>query len=40
MKAKVEIKPYKDEIDATKLNCWLQHLEVYFSFHNIDEEKK
>jgi hypothetical protein len=34
------IKPYQVEIDALKLNHWLQQLEVYFSFHHIDEEKK
>jgi len=34
----VDIKPYQGEIDAIKLNNWLQQLEVYFSVHNIDEE--
>jgi hypothetical protein len=40
MEAKVDIKPYQGEIDAVKLNHWLQQLEVYFSVHNIDEEQK
>jgi hypothetical protein len=30
---------YQGEIDALKLNHWLQQLEVYFSVHHIDEEK-
>jgi hypothetical protein len=40
MEVKVDIKPYQGEIDALKLNHWLQQLEVYFSVHNIDEEQK
>jgi hypothetical protein len=40
MEAKVDIKPYQGEIDALKLNHWLQQLEVYFSIHHIDEEQK
>jgi hypothetical protein len=40
MEVKVDIKPYQGEIDAVKLNHWLQQLEVYFSVHHIDEEKK
>jgi hypothetical protein len=40
MEAKVGIKPYQGEIYVVKLNHWLQHLEVYFSVHNIDKEKK
>ena len=40
MEAKVDIKSYQGEIDALKLNNWLQQLEVYFSIHQIDEEKK
>jgi hypothetical protein len=40
MEAKVDINPYQGEIDALKLNHWLQQLEVYFSIHHIDEEKK
>jgi len=38
MEAKVDIKTYQGEIDVVKLNHWLQHLEVYFSVYNIDEE--
>jgi hypothetical protein len=40
MEAKVDIKPYQGEINCVKLNHWLHQLEVYFSVHNIDEEKK
>jgi hypothetical protein len=40
MKSKVDINPYQGDIDALKLNCWLQQLEVYFSTHHIDEEQK
>jgi hypothetical protein len=40
MEGKVKINPYQGEIDALKLNHWLQQLEVYFSVHHIDEEKK
>ena len=40
METKVNIKPYQGEIDALKLNHWLQQLEVYFSIHHIDEEQK
>jgi hypothetical protein len=36
----VDIKPYQDDIDALKLNPWLQQLEIYFSFHHIGEEQK
>ena len=39
MEAKVYINPYKGEIDALKLNHWLQQLEVYFNVHHIDEEQ-
>jgi hypothetical protein len=39
MEVKVDIKPYQGEIDVVKLNHWLQQLEVYFSVHNIEEEK-
>jgi hypothetical protein len=39
MEAKVNINPYHGDIDLLKLNHWLQQLEVYFSFHLIDEEK-
>jgi len=35
VEAKIYIKPYVDEIDALKLNQWLQHLEVYFSVHEV-----
>jgi hypothetical protein len=40
MEVKVDINPYQGEIDALKLNHWLQQLEVYFSIHHIDEEKR
>jgi hypothetical protein len=40
MEVKVDINPYQGEIDALKLNHWLQQLEVYFSIHHIDEEQK
>jgi hypothetical protein len=40
MEAKVYINPYQGEIDALKLNHWLQQIEVYFSFHHIDEKQK
>jgi hypothetical protein len=39
MEAKVEINPYQGEINALKLNHWLQQIEVYFSVHHIDEGK-
>jgi hypothetical protein len=38
VEAEVDIKSYQGEIDAIKLNQWLQPLEVYFSAHNILEE--
>ena len=37
---KVDIKPYHGEIDSLKLNHWLEKLEVYFSFHQIEEGLK
>jgi len=40
MEAKVNIKPYHSEINALKLNHWLQQLEVYFSNHRIEEGQK
>jgi hypothetical protein len=40
MEEKVDINPYQGEIDALKLNYWLQQLEVYFSVHDIDEEHR
>jgi hypothetical protein len=39
MEVNVDIKPYQGVIDDVKLNPWLQQLEVYFSVHNIEEEK-
>jgi hypothetical protein len=40
MEVKVDINPYQlGDIDALKLNHWLQQLEVYFSICRIDEEK-
>jgi len=40
VEVKVDIKPYQEEINVVEFNQWLQQLEVYFSFHNIGEEKK
>jgi hypothetical protein len=40
MEVKVDIKPYLGEINAIKLNHWLQQLEVYFSIYHIEEEQK
>ena len=40
MEEKVDINPYQGDIDVVKLNHWLQQLEVYFSVHNINEERK
>jgi hypothetical protein len=37
MEAKVDINPYQGDNDALKQNHCLQHLEVYFSIHHIDE---
>jgi hypothetical protein len=39
MEVKVDISPYKGDIDALKLNNWFQQLEFYFSIHHIEEEK-
>ena len=39
MEVKVDINTYQGEIDALKLNLWLQQLEFYFSVHHIDEEQ-
>jgi hypothetical protein len=39
MEAKVDKNPYQGEIDALKWNHWLQQLEVYFTVHDIDEDK-
>ena len=39
MEAKVYINSYHNEIDALKLNHWLQQLEVYFNIHQIEEEQ-
>jgi hypothetical protein len=33
VEAKVDIKPYDDEVDVIKVNHWLQKLKVYFSVH-------
>jgi hypothetical protein len=40
MEVKVDVNPYQAEIDALKLNHWLQQPKVYFNIHHIDEEKK
>jgi hypothetical protein len=39
MEVKVDIKTKQSEINAVKLNNWLQLLEVYFNVHHIEEEK-
>jgi hypothetical protein len=36
----VDIKPYVGEVDAIKLNQWLQQMEVYFSVHEVTRKKK
>jgi hypothetical protein len=36
----VDIKKYQGNINAFKLNHWLQQLDVYFSNHHIDKEQK
>lgn len=35
VEAKMDTEPYEGEVDAVKLNYWLQQLEVYFSVHYI-----
>jgi hypothetical protein len=35
----MDVKTYQSEINVVKFNQWLQYLEVYFSVHNIREEK-
>lgn len=35
VEAKVDIKPYVGEVDAIKLNQWLQQMEVYFNIHEV-----
>ena len=39
MEVKVDINPYQVDIDALKLNHWLQQLEIYFSVQYLDEGK-
>jgi hypothetical protein len=39
MEVKVDIKPYKSDIGVVNLNHWLQILEAYFNFNNIDRPK-
>ena len=39
MEVKVDINPYQCDIDALKMNHWLQQLEIYFNFHHIYEKK-
>jgi hypothetical protein len=39
MDVKVDINLYQGEINALKLNHWLQQLEVYFNIHHIDKEQ-
>jgi hypothetical protein len=38
MEEKVYINTYKGDIDALKLNHWLQQLEFFFNVHHIDEK--
>ena len=40
MEEKVEKNPYQSEINALKLNHWLQQLEFYFRIHHKDKGKK
>jgi len=40
VEAKVDIKPYAKEVDAIKLNQWIQQLEVYFSVHKATWKQK
>jgi hypothetical protein len=40
MEKKEDINPNQGDIDALKLNDWLQQLEVYFRIHHKYEEKK
>lgn len=40
VEAKIYIKPYAGEIDAFKLNQWLQQLEVSFSVHEVSEAQR
>jgi hypothetical protein len=37
---KVGIKPYVGEVDAIKLNQWIQYMEVYLSVHEITEKQR
>ena len=38
MEVKVDNKEYQGEINALKLNHWLQQVQFYFSVHHIEEE--
>jgi hypothetical protein len=38
--AKVEIKPYAGEVDAIRLNQWLQWMQVYFNVHEVTKKQK
>jgi hypothetical protein len=40
VEAKVDIKPYVREVDAIKLNQWLQQMEVYFNVHEVTGKQK
>jgi hypothetical protein len=35
VEAKVDIKPYVGEVDAIKLNQWLQQMDMYISVHEV-----
>jgi hypothetical protein len=39
MEEKMDINPYQCDINALKLNHWLQQLELYFIVHHIEEEQ-
>jgi hypothetical protein len=31
----VEIKPYVEEVDATRINQWIQQMEVYLNMYEV-----
>jgi hypothetical protein len=35
VKVKADIKPYVGEVDAIKLNQWLQQMDMYISVHEV-----
>jgi hypothetical protein len=38
--AKVDIKPYAEEVDVIRLNQWLQQMEMYFNMHEVTGKQK